>query len=305
MLGNVTPIASSTARPRDSSKSIILAAHMNRHWNSLTEMHLRYTAGAALHCWPKVQDGLSQVHRVLKPGGSFFATTFCKWRSTDQHLVHRTTRFVCMYVRISMFYVWFLMMCISVSIREFSSACECLHVHMCWMLSIYDPFAWFVQSFCIRMHNVYLWYHSSTFFDNLIYRGLDMYTVLHIVPHPFQIPNVVSSAKRPPEYVKNRDQNFKKLVLLILTIMTPAVWGIPDEVVNLSENCETLFDKAHACFESAYESYVKIAWYDTFVRQIPRVSGHVVLCAILPGKWFKTVVRPPWHEWMFQKSLLL
>lgn len=33
-------------------------------------------AGAALHCWPNVQDGLSEVRRVLAPGGRFFATTF-------------------------------------------------------------------------------------------------------------------------------------------------------------------------------------------------------------------------------------
>lgn len=32
--------------------------------------------GAALHCWNRVQDGLKEVVRVLKPGGKFFATTF-------------------------------------------------------------------------------------------------------------------------------------------------------------------------------------------------------------------------------------
>eukprot|EP00871_Galdieria_phlegrea_P005157 jgi/Galph1/5642/GphlegSOOS_G4252.1 len=32
--------------------------------------------GAALHCWPKVQDGLYEMHRILKPGGLAFATTF-------------------------------------------------------------------------------------------------------------------------------------------------------------------------------------------------------------------------------------
>lgn len=34
--------------------------------------------GAALHCWPKIQDGLAEIIRVLKPGGKFFATTFLK-----------------------------------------------------------------------------------------------------------------------------------------------------------------------------------------------------------------------------------
>lgn len=34
------------------------------------------TAGAALHCWPRVQDAIKEVRRVLKEGGGFFATTF-------------------------------------------------------------------------------------------------------------------------------------------------------------------------------------------------------------------------------------
>lgn len=33
-------------------------------------------AGAALHCWPQLQDGLREIERALKPGGRFFATTF-------------------------------------------------------------------------------------------------------------------------------------------------------------------------------------------------------------------------------------
>lgn len=35
-------------------------------------------AGAALHCWPKLQDALAEVHRILLPGGRLFATTFLK-----------------------------------------------------------------------------------------------------------------------------------------------------------------------------------------------------------------------------------
>jgi len=33
-------------------------------------------AGAALHCWPQLEQSLAEVHRVLKPGGRFYATTF-------------------------------------------------------------------------------------------------------------------------------------------------------------------------------------------------------------------------------------
>ena len=40
-------------------------------------------SGAALHCWPSVQDGLAQVARVIKPGGKFFATTFL-WGIPDE-----------------------------------------------------------------------------------------------------------------------------------------------------------------------------------------------------------------------------
>ena len=35
-------------------------------------------SGAALHCWPNVQDGLREIYRVLKPGKGFVATTFLK-----------------------------------------------------------------------------------------------------------------------------------------------------------------------------------------------------------------------------------
>mmetsp|Transcript_96692 Transcript_96692/g.276055 ORF Transcript_96692/g.276055 Transcript_96692/m.276055 type:complete len:204 (+) Transcript_96692:753-1364(+) len=35
-------------------------------------------AGAALHCWPRLDEGLCEIHRVLAPGGRFFATTFKK-----------------------------------------------------------------------------------------------------------------------------------------------------------------------------------------------------------------------------------
>jgi ubiquinone/menaquinone biosynthesis C-methylase UbiE len=33
-------------------------------------------AGAAMHCWPELVKAVSEIHRVLKPGGRYFATTF-------------------------------------------------------------------------------------------------------------------------------------------------------------------------------------------------------------------------------------
>lgn len=33
-------------------------------------------AGAAMHCWPELQEGLNEIYRALKPGGRYFATTF-------------------------------------------------------------------------------------------------------------------------------------------------------------------------------------------------------------------------------------
>lgn len=39
---------------------------------SIDAMH----AGAAMHCWPQLEEGLQQIAQSLKPGGRFFATTF-------------------------------------------------------------------------------------------------------------------------------------------------------------------------------------------------------------------------------------
>ena len=33
-------------------------------------------AGAAMHCWPDLESAMTEIHRVLKPGGRFFASTF-------------------------------------------------------------------------------------------------------------------------------------------------------------------------------------------------------------------------------------
>jgi ubiquinone/menaquinone biosynthesis C-methylase UbiE len=33
-------------------------------------------AGAAMHCWPDLVAAVSEIYRVLRPGGRYFATTF-------------------------------------------------------------------------------------------------------------------------------------------------------------------------------------------------------------------------------------
>jgi ubiquinone/menaquinone biosynthesis C-methylase UbiE len=33
-------------------------------------------AGAAMHCWPELEQAAKEIYRVLKPGGRYFATTF-------------------------------------------------------------------------------------------------------------------------------------------------------------------------------------------------------------------------------------
>ncbi|KAL7542161.1 hypothetical protein ACHAXR_011583 [Thalassiosira sp. AJA248-18] len=35
-----------------------------------------FHAGAAMHCWPEIEKSLAEIHRVLVPGGRYFATTF-------------------------------------------------------------------------------------------------------------------------------------------------------------------------------------------------------------------------------------
>ena len=40
--------------------------------NSIDFVH----AGAAMHCWPRLPEALAEVHRVLKPKGRFYASTF-------------------------------------------------------------------------------------------------------------------------------------------------------------------------------------------------------------------------------------
>ena len=48
--------------------------------NSLDAIH----AGAAMHCWPRVNLTLNEVYRVLKPGGVFYASTFFNYQNAPQ-----------------------------------------------------------------------------------------------------------------------------------------------------------------------------------------------------------------------------
>jgi ubiquinone/menaquinone biosynthesis C-methylase UbiE len=50
--------------------------------NSIDAMN----AGAAMHCWPDLPTAASEIYRVLKPGGRYFATTFLSsWFGVLQH----------------------------------------------------------------------------------------------------------------------------------------------------------------------------------------------------------------------------
>ncbi len=40
--------------------------------NSVDALH----AGAAMHCWPDLDSAMCEIHRVLRPGGKYFASTF-------------------------------------------------------------------------------------------------------------------------------------------------------------------------------------------------------------------------------------
>lgn len=45
-------------------------------------------AGAALHCWPRVSMSLSEVYRVLKPGGGFYASTILSSDDLNSNLMN-------------------------------------------------------------------------------------------------------------------------------------------------------------------------------------------------------------------------
>ena len=48
------------------------SARLPLQCNSLDAIH----AGAAMHCWPRLEEALKEVYRVLKPGGVFYSSTF-------------------------------------------------------------------------------------------------------------------------------------------------------------------------------------------------------------------------------------
>ena len=48
------------------------SARLPLQCNSLDAIH----AGAAMHCWPRLEDALKEIYRVLKPGGVFYSSTF-------------------------------------------------------------------------------------------------------------------------------------------------------------------------------------------------------------------------------------
>jgi SAM-dependent methyltransferase len=56
--------------------------------NSISAVH----AGAAMHCWPRLPEALAEVHRVLKPGGKFFASTFFTTAFTAQPITGMTSQ---------------------------------------------------------------------------------------------------------------------------------------------------------------------------------------------------------------------
>ena len=45
---------------------------------------LRYSIGAAMHCWPRLDEALAEVYRVLKPGGLVYLSTFFMMNPLDR-----------------------------------------------------------------------------------------------------------------------------------------------------------------------------------------------------------------------------
>lgn len=61
------------------------ASRLPFQWDSVDGIH----AGAALHCWPRLEESLRECLRVLKPGGRMYASTF----EVNERLQSNTFRF--------------------------------------------------------------------------------------------------------------------------------------------------------------------------------------------------------------------
>lgn len=61
------------------------ASRLPFHPDSVDGIH----AGAALHCWPRLEESLRECFRVLKPGGRMYASTF----EVNERLRSNTFRF--------------------------------------------------------------------------------------------------------------------------------------------------------------------------------------------------------------------
>lgn len=48
-------------------------------------------AGAAIHCWPRLDVSLREIYRVLKPGGVFYASTFLNGLNTFRNTTDTST----------------------------------------------------------------------------------------------------------------------------------------------------------------------------------------------------------------------
>jgi SAM-dependent methyltransferase len=62
----------STASPTQLDLVRLDVGQIPMQTDSIDALH----AGAAMHCWPDLPAAVSEIHRVLKPGGRYFATTF-------------------------------------------------------------------------------------------------------------------------------------------------------------------------------------------------------------------------------------
>merc|ERR1712232_423707 len=68
--------SSSSSRKKNKKTSLDLVRLDVGQIPMMTESIDCLHAGAAMHCWPDLDAAASEIYRVLKPGGRYFATTF-------------------------------------------------------------------------------------------------------------------------------------------------------------------------------------------------------------------------------------